>query len=398
MNNSEDEMLELLEEIDESSSNSVTKVSKNPFTNDDETEKKGAFHSFCRDYFSFKIPLEQRVSYIILFSSMLITMLALFLTCMTRWTAFGKICSIVLALIVCVLLHIGFKIRKVEHFIFAVLVLYFNILIPFLFFTEGGFAGSIPFLMVMNTICIAFSSKSAKRYILLIFSLIEDVVLFLLVHKIPDLVTPIPQGLVFLDFMFGFIICYVFIACLCLFVSKQNDKDRDSMLRLSQLFEQQSNTDELTGLNNRRYFKILLNLAISAVEDPERYHIAMFDIDNFKKINDKYGHPFGDRVISTVARILKEESQNESFACRYGGEEFLIFMSNIDKIQALGIVQNVLQKVRSTNVSDGVQEARITVSAGLRTFSSGITYESLMEFVDNNLYAAKNAGKDRVIY
>ena len=112
------------------------------------------------------------------------------------------------------------------------------------------------------------------------------------------------------------------------------------------LYEHQANTDELTGLFNRRYFNNFLKLAILTLGDTGKLHIAMFDIDDFKYVNDKYGHPFGDTVLKQFAVILNETINDGVTACRYGGEEFLLLIPKKNKEEALSLVEDVLKTTR----------------------------------------------------
>ena len=161
------------------------------------------------------------------------------------------------------------------------------------------------------------------------------------------------------------------------------------------LYERQANTDELTGLYNRRYFNNFLKLAILTLGDTGSLHIAMFDIDDFKFVNDKYGHPFGDVILRKFANLLKTTEKNGTTVCRYGGEEFLLLIPKKDKNEALAIVEEILEETRTTiEIKDN---RFITVSAGFMTCTEEMTYDLLLQEVDKKLYTAKSSGKNRVI-
>ena len=125
-------------------------------------------------------------------------------------------------------------------------------------------------------------------------------------------------------------------------------------------------------------------------------HIAMFDIDDFKYVNDKFGHPFGDKILKLFANVLTRFSdENGCTVCRYGGEEFLLLIPKKDKTEALSIVEQILEYTR-TNIR--VTDDRcITVSAGLMTSNDDMSFEELLQQVDEKLYTAKCTGKNRVV-
>ena len=123
--------------------------------------------------------------------------------------------------------------------------------------------------------------------------------------------------------------------------------------------------------------------------------MSIFDIDDFKKVNDKYGHPFGDCVLKGFSKILQSVEGNGVTSCRYGGEEFLLLLPKKNREEALNIVEKILETVRTTiKLPD---EKFVTVSAGFLTCKDGMTYETVLQNVDKNLYEAKCTGKNKIV-
>jgi diguanylate cyclase (GGDEF)-like protein len=120
----------------------------------------------------------------------------------------------------------------------------------------------------------------------------------------------------------------------------------------------------------------------------------MFDIDDFKYVNDKYGHPFGDTVLKQFAVILNETINDGVTACRYCGEEFLLLIPKKNKDEALSLVEDVLKTTRERIKLD--ENKFVTVSAGFMTCTEEMTYDLLLQEVDKKLYMAKHMGKNRV--
>lgn len=161
---------------------------------------------------------------------------------------------------------------------------------------------------------------------------------------------------------------------------------------------EQSNYDALTMTLNRRGFKntiiILGNLA-----KREKYNISvmMLDIDHFKKINDNYGHKAGDTVLKKVANIIKKNVRVSDIVGRYGGEEFIIFLSDIDKTCMFEIAEKIRQKVEVQTKS----KIPVTVSIGAITgkFKKNVEkeFEMFIKQADNFLYVAKRNGRNKVV-
>jgi diguanylate cyclase len=159
-------------------------------------------------------------------------------------------------------------------------------------------------------------------------------------------------------------------------------------------------TDGLTGLVNRRGFDLALAACLSAVTSPEQSPCLLIaDIDHFKTVNDSYGHLFGDKVISSIAKILKANIKGQDTAVRYGGEEFVVLLpeTSVDGARALA------EKIRSTIARSRVRRAdnrqdvgQITVSLGVASYCCGETASMFIERADNALYASKNQGRNRV--
>jgi diguanylate cyclase (GGDEF)-like protein len=160
-----------------------------------------------------------------------------------------------------------------------------------------------------------------------------------------------------------------------------------------------SRTDWLTGLWNTRYFNNMLDSALKDAADEETcLSLLMIDIDNFKKYNDTLGHQKGDQAIKKVAHLLDSSSRKSDFVCRYGGEEFCVIMTGIDKSDAKMIAERLREKVEDSFKNDDStpEELKLTVSLGLATFPyDGSEKKDLIQNADLALYHAKQSGKNR---
>jgi diguanylate cyclase (GGDEF)-like protein len=159
-----------------------------------------------------------------------------------------------------------------------------------------------------------------------------------------------------------------------------------------------SSTDQLTGLNNRRFIMDELDSVIYSAQRYEKYFALMLiDLDHFKDVNDKYGHPIGDEVLRKVAFIIKSNIRKTDQAGRVGGEEFLFIFPKADLEKDKIAANKLLESVRNIRI-DSVPDLRITFSGGLTICKKTDDVESLLKRVDELLYKAKQGGRNRIEY
>jgi diguanylate cyclase (GGDEF)-like protein len=156
--------------------------------------------------------------------------------------------------------------------------------------------------------------------------------------------------------------------------------------------------DKLTGLYNRHYSdKILLQEIALAKRHNQDLSLIFFDIDYFKDINDSYGHDAGDLFLRKVADIIYENKRLEDIACRFGGEEMLLFLRNTDAKDALVIGYRILKQVEDLVLDYKGKSISTTISGGLAAFPlHGETAEELLKSGDTALYQAKGAGRNTI--
>jgi len=157
-------------------------------------------------------------------------------------------------------------------------------------------------------------------------------------------------------------------------------------------------TDSLTSLYNRRYFQQALGREFARAK---RYNlplsIVMFDIDHFKKVNDLYGHQFGDKVISGIAKQIKDSIRRTDYICRYGGEEFVLILPETTSSNAVIPIERIREKIESNYFSYNNEDIIVTISAGISSIELKMTSENeLVKKADESLYKAKENGRNRV--
>jgi diguanylate cyclase (GGDEF)-like protein len=166
--------------------------------------------------------------------------------------------------------------------------------------------------------------------------------------------------------------------------------------RQHELLRTQALTDDLTGLYNRRHFFERLNaeLARRAREGTD-VSLVLLDVDDFKAINDRHGHPAGDECLRQFSRAIEAESRASDVLCRTGGEEFTIILPDADTAEAARYAERVRLAVHAVQCPAGVN---LTTSVGVAAASAdGANLETLCRVADDRLLRAKQTGKDRVV-
>ncbi|WP_080394539.1 sensor domain-containing diguanylate cyclase [Pseudomonas syringae] len=155
-----------------------------------------------------------------------------------------------------------------------------------------------------------------------------------------------------------------------------------------------AHSDPLTGLDNRRAAEHTLERLINAARISNRpFSLIICDIDHFKRVNDRYGHPAGDSVLKSVAAILKHQVRLFDVAARWGGEEFLVLVADSSLNQAAELADRLRKGVASLDLTE---TGSITMSLGVAELGSGETAASLIQRADKALYQAKRLGRNRV--
>jgi len=163
----------------------------------------------------------------------------------------------------------------------------------------------------------------------------------------------------------------------------------------------EAHTDALTGIANRRSFDERFKAALrDAKESHDTLSLLMIDIDHFKKFNDSFGHQLGDKVLQLVARILKTSIKGRDTVARYGGEEFAVILPSTRLGGAATLADQIREAVASRRIIQkrtGEDFGTITLSIGAANLRSGDSAESFIKRADDALYAAKGAGRNRVV-
>jgi len=159
--------------------------------------------------------------------------------------------------------------------------------------------------------------------------------------------------------------------------------------------------DSLTNLYNRRYFsKVTEHILDLAKREKEDVSLIMMDIDNFKSVNDTYGHQIGDEVIVALSNRLLESQRKSDVVCRYGGEEFVVLLPNTDLEGAIVVAEKIREDIGNITVNLGEDSClQFTVSIGVSMvkMKEERNLEVVLKRADDAMYEAKKSGKNRVV-
>lgn len=165
------------------------------------------------------------------------------------------------------------------------------------------------------------------------------------------------------------------------------------IIKTERELEEMAHCDKLTGLFNRHY--LLSHMDEIAQDGFQNYWIAIIDIDNFKKVNDTYGHNGGDYILKNIADIAGKFF-SESTVCRWGGEEFIILASG-DKVPDTRL-DDMRKKISETVMDFENQRISITITVGTERYSDSYSIDQWISVADKKLYEGKNSGKNKVVY
>lgn len=226
--------------------------------------------------------------------------------------------------------------------------------------------------------------KDGKNYIMNI-RFIEELDLYLCVEATEEQFTQEIENTFYLNIlMFTIIIVIIMILIIYYINNNQNTLHKFA------------STDKLTSLNNRNNFdKAFKNIFDSSKED---LTLILFDIDNFKRINDEFGHLVGDKVLVRVSNLFKRTFREHDLIARWGGDEFIALLPKVNNISAYKLAERLRIKIKNDEILRELLKRPITISVGIITKSNEKDIEELFIKVDENLYKAKQDGRNKIVY
>lgn len=164
-------------------------------------------------------------------------------------------------------------------------------------------------------------------------------------------------------------------------------------------YRELSLTDELTGLRNKRFLAMELGgMAAKARDAKTQLSLILLDIDDFKQVNDSFGHGVGDEILVALARTAKNCARETDEICCFGGDEFVVVMPGVPRAEAFDVAERIRNRFAADSLREvGGEELKVTVSLGVVEFDGAETAEALLSRADGAMYEAKRLGKDQSV-
>lgn len=242
--------------------------------------------------------------------------------------------------------------------------------------------------------------RNQKRRISISIVIFITLVLFISMRSIDYFLEPLykitPEAEFSLSIMNVFISFGTITLVMAVFATAVNKSESQLKTRNKKLTTL-ANTDPLTELYNRRGMQKRVERAIfDAEEENTTFCLVLGDIDNFKILNDTYGHECGDYILIRIATTIRELIRENDFTCRWGGEEILILFNNCKEERAAEIAEKIRHHIETNEVEYRGQKVFFTMTFGIQEYISGYRADELIRLADMKMYVGKRKGKNRV--
>lgn len=312
------------------------------------------------------------------------------------WIA--AVASMVSFLVMLVLMLVSFFMKdiSVNRVLCGMFLNFF--MFPALFWVTGGVNCGMIFYFILGLSVAALILDGKVRMFVLVFTLALDMICLDLGFRYPQLAYPLSYEERRMDTIFSFGIVAVFIVAVIFIMSREYEKEHKIVAEHVALLNHQAITDSLTTLYNQRYLSDILETVVSSSNtEGKSSAVILMDIDDFKKINDTYGHLRGNQVLCRLAAILKEKAGDKYTVFRYGGEEFLIVMPDSVRDDAFGLAEDIRVSTGSDEILAQLTESHFSISGGVAQYKKGMAIDDWIRIADTNMYTAKRNGKNQII-
>ncbi len=270
-------------------------------------------------------------------------------------------------------------------------------------FTIGNKSGFHLYLigLVPAVYYIAYNAKAKQQKLSAWKLSLLSLILYVIVKAIDNCHEPLYQlstKQYFLLYYMNILITYIAVVYVMTLFATAVCMAEKKLKAINKKLKTLANTDPLTELSNRRGMEKRLEKAIlEANENVSTFSIIIADIDDFKQLNDTYGHECGDFILIRIAEILKDQVRNKDFVCRWGGEEILILLSDCKIDSGATIAEKLRIIIEETEIEYDKEFVHFTMTFGVQEYIPGSTAEDIIRMADMKLYKGKKKGKNCVI-
>ncbi|MGI6664033.1 MAG: GGDEF domain-containing protein [Christensenellaceae bacterium] len=356
---------------------------------------------FEKNYFDKSFPLEYRIYMIFFMESFLISILSATTNTLLQKGLMGIIFQWSYIVFCAVIFFVSPQ-RRMQFAPGMLLFLSF-VYIPFLYFQTAGYDGTALMFSLLAIFLLAIIFKGKQRVWVITLNLLVYLACVFIQFKFPSVA--IPHGgeqAKVVDLVVALSLSGAGLAIMTVYITRAFEIEQERIRTLMEELEKSNNSleeltnrDALTGIYNRRFLTQFMERELETCEQTgNSICVMMLDLDHFKRINDTYGHGFGDEVLIKFTQTVKESLRSYDVLARFGGEEFVVVLHDISLTAAKEIAGRVLRSVSNMEFRNN---ERITVSIGLVQSRRGEDIDSLIGRTDTCLYQAKNQGRNRVV-
>ena len=302
-------------------------------------------------------------------------------------TIFCGICALLIILSSFYGIHFGHT-KRASYFVILLLTFIEFPLLYYIYHTN-----TIVY-MILSIAGIAIFIPAAHAVILAVLAVFCDVFVVVFSHYHPAPWAVITEQEAFYSTLCSLVISLFCVFMITLLLKVQYEKQTDDLSNMGEQLKNAADHDALTALYNRRYLNRYLEQLIQ--KDHTDFYAVLLDLDFFKKINDTYGHVFGDEVLVAFGQILEKHLPDGGIAVRFGGEEFMLILPDTTE----GDIRSLLQCMRS-EYKQFIKKEKNTVysfSSGVAQYQTGMEISALYSLVDGKLYRAKNDNRDKDVF
>ncbi len=258
-----------------------------------------------------------------------------------------------------------------------------------------GWEGGFQFFLILLTILYSFGDAGyTKKKLFFNFACFVMFVAALLFFKGKEAMVSLDGFDKTIQILNTLVFC-VDVGLVSLSFSKESQESEEKIVKYNEQLKIEAGEDALTGLKNRRstseYVKTL-------VSEKNPFSICMCDIDYFKRINDSFGHEFGDVVLKEISDVFRKAAGEVAYISRWGGEEFLFIFPGLNGDDAYVKVHDIRDEVKKMSIPNEEIDVSVTMTYGLTEYDFNKTAIENIKEVDEKLYMGKQAGRDKIVY
>ena len=362
---------------------------------------KKAFKNLHKNFFDESLSLKYRIQSIFLITTLIVSLLTFATNLFIGLNLEQASVQGIYAFLCLICLFIRNTVRS--RYVGPLLILTCFVYLPCLFITNDGINGTVTLYMILVAFTVALIYERAERLVFLTLYTLTCIGLCVLQFLKPEIFSSYPNQMSrVIDFSISIVINFLSISLMTFSVVKTYDKKQEQTESLiSELeiknkeLESLSIHDPLTGAYNRRHLISFLEMELESCNKTHRnICVLMLDIDHFKKINDTFGHGFGDEVLILLTKAISMNLREYDMLARYGGEEFVAVLPVCRPEDAVGIAERIHLAIYSLSSHFNTG---LTISIGLVDANPYEKPLEILQRADKCLYAAKNTGRNKTV-